>query len=38
MSEMQLLDSLDDIGYEADPEQAEATASLGRRQGGRSCA
>jgi hypothetical protein len=38
MSEVQLLGSLDDFGYEADPKQAEATASLGRGQGGMSCA
>jgi quercetin dioxygenase-like cupin family protein len=30
--------SLDDIGYEAYPDQDEATASLGRRQGSSSCA
>jgi hypothetical protein len=30
--------SVDDIGYEAYPGHGEATASLGRKQGGRSCA
>jgi quercetin dioxygenase-like cupin family protein len=30
--------SLDDIGYEAHPDQGEATFSLGRRQGSSSCA
>jgi uncharacterized protein YjlB len=29
--------SLDDIGYEASPEQAAATASLGNRQGSSAC-
>jgi hypothetical protein len=35
---VQLLGSLDDIGYEAYPEQVEATPSLGCRQRSSSCA